>query len=206
MTRRYMVTGAAAFACAVGVGSFIKESTVTAASPADATTVAEFIVDPPTLINLGFEWFIKGDDNRNASVDVSYRKQGTTDWKQALPMLRLQGERIKQGDQIDVVSPNMFAGSILDLEPNTAYETRFVLRDPDGTTGETTKTVTVKTRPEPMPAAGGSVYHVYPPGFKGSKTEPAFEGLMCAYNLTCAGTDWATAGGPPGEGGDTRLA
>ena len=30
---------------------------------------------------------------RNASVDVSYRRQGTTDWKQALPMLRLQGER-----------------------------------------------------------------------------------------------------------------
>jgi hypothetical protein len=91
---------------------------------------------------------------------VSYRKQGTTDWKQALPMLRLQGERIKQGDQIDVISPNMFAGSILDLEPNTAYEARFVLRDPDGVSGVATKTVTVKTRPEPMPAAGGNVYHV----------------------------------------------
>ena len=47
-----------------------------------------------------------------------------------------------------------------------------------------------------MPAAGGDVYHVYPPGFKGAKIEPAFEGLMCAYNLTCAGTDWATAGRP----------
>src|SRR5437762_13068235 len=88
----------------------------------------EFVVDHPTLINLGFEWFVQGDDNRNASVEVSYRKQGTADWKQALPMLRLQGERIKQGDQLDVVSPNMFAGSILDLEPNTAYEARFVLR------------------------------------------------------------------------------
>jgi hypothetical protein len=79
------------------------------------------------------------------------------------------------------------------------------LRDPDGTTGQTTKTLTVKTRAEPMPAAGGAVYHVYPPGFTGTKIEPSFEGLMCAYNLTCAGTDWATAGRPRVKPGDTIL-
>ena len=87
----------------------VRHRVVTAAPAGRAVTAGEFLVDPPTLINLGFEWFIQGDDNRTASVDVSYRKQGTTGWKQALPMLRLQGERIKQGDQIDVVSPNMFA-------------------------------------------------------------------------------------------------
>jgi hypothetical protein len=37
----------------------------------------ELVIDHPTLINLGFEWVIEGDDNRNAQVDVSYRKQGT---------------------------------------------------------------------------------------------------------------------------------
>src|SRR5581483_4102650 len=109
------------------------------------------------------------------SVDVSYRKRGEGDWKPALPMLRLHGERIKQGDQIDVISPNMFAGSILDLEPNTTYEARFVLHDPDGAKGETTRTVTVRTRAEPVPAAGGHVYHVYPPGFTGTKSEPSFD-------------------------------
>src|SRR6478752_1550720 len=114
------------------IGVWLRHRVVTAASAAGAVTAGEFIVDPPTLINLGFEWFVQGDDNRNASVAVSYRKQGTTDWKPALPMLRLQGERIKQGDQLDVVSPNMFAGSILDLEPNTAYEAQFVLKDADG--------------------------------------------------------------------------
>ena len=35
----------------------------------------------PTLINLGFEWVIKGDDNRNAKVEVSYRKNGDKAWK-----------------------------------------------------------------------------------------------------------------------------
>jgi hypothetical protein len=59
------------------------------AATSDAVTAGEFLVDPPTLINLGFEWFIDGDDNRNAAVEVSYRKQGETQWKRALPMLRI---------------------------------------------------------------------------------------------------------------------
>jgi hypothetical protein len=205
MTRKRAVSGfAAALLCTLIAWNAGDRGRLTAAA-ANAVSAGEFIVDPPTLINLGFEWFIDGDDNRNASVDVSYRKQGTSEWKPGLPLLRLQGERIKQGDQLDVTSPNMFAGSILDLDPDTAYEARFVLRDPDGTTGETTKTVTVRTRPEPMPAPGGNIYHVYPPGFTGAKSEPSFEGLMCAYNLTCSGTDWATAGRPRVKAGDTIL-
>jgi len=63
------------------------------------------------------DYLYDGDDNRNARVDVSYRKQGETQWKQGLPLLRLQGERIYQNQGVfDVVSPNMFAGSVLDLE------------------------------------------------------------------------------------------
>jgi hypothetical protein len=175
------------------------------AAEVNAVAAGEFLIEPATLINLGFEWFIDGDDNRNATVDVSYRQKGESQWKRALPMLRLQGERIFNGAMLDVVSPNMFAGSILDLEPDTAYEAQFVLSDPDGVRGESRKTLTVRTRPEPMPASGGRVFHVYPPGFKGQKIEPAFEGLMCAYNLTCSGTDWATAGRPRVKPGDTIL-
>jgi len=74
-------------------------------------TPGEFVVDHPTLINLGFEWVIQGDDNRNAQVAVSYRKHGDTQWKPALPLLRLQGERIYQQGSWDVISPNMFAGA-----------------------------------------------------------------------------------------------
>src|SRR5689334_4356501 len=54
----------------------------------------EFVVDHPTLINLGFEWLIEGDANRNAQVEVWYRKRGDRQWKSGLPLLRLQGERI----------------------------------------------------------------------------------------------------------------
>jgi hypothetical protein len=176
-----------------------------AAADGDAVISGEFVIDPPTLINLGFEWFISGDDNRNAGVEVSYRKTGASEWKPALPLLRLQGEHIFNGAQLDVVVPNMFAGSVIDLEADTSYEVQFVLADPDGVSGERRKTVTVRTRAEPMPAAGGRVFHVYPPGFAGQKIEPAFEGLMCAYNLTCSGTDWATAGRPRVKPGDTIL-
>ncbi|HVQ17340.1 MAG TPA: hypothetical protein VMS40_27240, partial [Vicinamibacterales bacterium] len=165
----------------------------------------EFVIDPPTLINLGFEWFIQGDDNRNASVAVSYRKQGANQWITAMPLLRLQGERIYGSVRVDVVSPNMFAGSVLDLEPDTAYDVQAVMSDPDGVRGEARKTVTVRTRPEPKPFAGGRVFHVYTPGFKGQKIEPSFEGLMCAYNHECSGTDWATSGRPRVQPGDTIL-
>src|SRR5438105_2915105 len=109
---------------------------------ANRVTAGEFVVDPPTLINLGFEWLIDGDDNRNATVEVRFRKVGDSMWRPALSLLRLQHEEIYNGAQLDVVAPNGFAGSILDLEPDTAYECNFSLKDPDG--GNTEKTVTVR--------------------------------------------------------------
>jgi len=182
-------------------------------SPADIAVKVkpgEFVVDHPTLSNLGFEWVVEGDDNRNAHVDVSYRKHGDMLWKQGLPLLRLQGERIYQTDGVfDVVSPNMFAGSILDLDPDTAYDARFEMSDPDGVVGSggkaVTKTVTVRTRAEPKPYAGGRIFHVYPPRYQGTKIEPAFDGLMCAYNYYCGGGDTVTAGRPRVKAGDTIL-
>ena len=165
-------------------------------------TPGEFVIDHPTLINLGFEWLIEGDDNRNAKVEVSYRKQGETQWKQGLPLLRLQGERIYQNQGVfDVVSPNMFAGSILDLEPDTAYEARFVMSDPDGFAGQRGKTADEDrdgahaSGAEARTPAGGSSTSI-PPDYKGTKIEPAFDALMCAYNYYCGGGDTVTAGRP----------
>jgi hypothetical protein len=41
----------------------------------DSVVSREFITEPPTLISLGFEWHIEGDDNRSAAVGVFYRKK-----------------------------------------------------------------------------------------------------------------------------------
>ena len=181
-------------------------ATVTTDAPKPETVVpGELLVEPATLINLGFEWFIQGDSNRNASVAISYRRQGSTAWTTGMPLLRLNGERVYAESRVHVEAPNMFAGSVLDLDPDTAYEVRLAMSDPDGVRGGAERTVTVRTRPEPRPYAGGRVFHVYPHGHSGPKTEPAFEGLMCAYNFWCAGTDWATSGRPRVRPGDTIL-
>jgi hypothetical protein len=113
-------------------------------------------------------------------VNVSYRKKGTSAWKDALPILRLNGEQIATAP-FNYVAPNQFAGSIFDLESDTEYECRFIMSDPDGVNGQAQKTVTVRTRVEPVPFKGGKVYHVYPPDYKGQIQEPAFTGLLNAY-------------------------
>jgi hypothetical protein len=174
-------------------------------------TSGEFWAEPPTLISLGFEWSVSGDDNRNAKVEVTYRKKGEQRWHNAMALLRLHHEISGEGampaaanvnpgmgnpqpvQAFTYVAPNMFSGSILNLDPDTEYEAKFVLSDPDGVTGEKVKTVTVRTRPEPKPAEGGHVYHVYPIGFKGTKQEPSFTGLFAAYYQGCHTSDFEDA-------------
>jgi hypothetical protein len=192
------------------------------AQTANQITPGELIVEHPTLINLGFEWHIDGDANRNASVDVSFRKQGDTTWRKAMPLLRLQGEQTWSRNTWNLVAPSMFAGSILDLTPDTSYEVRMELSDPDGVSGvgnlesgvntsgvgsreSGVRTVTVRTRAEPTPAGGGKTYHVYPVKWKGPKIEPAFEGIMCAYNYYCGAGDTAPGGRPRVKPGDVIL-
>jgi hypothetical protein len=179
-------------------------ATAQAAPALNQVKAGELVIDPPTLINLGFEWRIEGDDNRNAKVEVSYRRHGDTAWKTAMPLLRLQRERVYQGEGVfNVEMPNMFAGSILDLEEDTLYDVRLTLSDPEG--GAATKIVTVKTRAEPKPASGGRVYHVYPRDWKGAKEPGSFNDLMCAYNTYCGGGDTVTASRPRVKAGDIIL-
>ena len=171
---------------------------------ADRTTAGEFVTEPPTLLSLGFEWYIDGDDNRNASVTVSYRRQGDRQWKDGLPLLRIGNERINE-NALRYVTPNGFAGSIFELEPGTAYECRFVVADPDGVQGRAERTVTVRTRSEPRPAEGGKVYHVYPSGFTGTRQEPSFTGLLAAYYTGSSHSDNFNTFPPRVQPGDTIL-
>ena len=163
----------------LGLASFV--AGVMPAKNGNKVKPGEFVVGDPTLICLGFEWSIDGDDNRNAAVEVQYRKKGTAAWKEALPLLRLQNEEAGGSLTPGYVVPNMFAGSILDLEPDTEYECRFQMSDPDGVDGDRQKMVTVRTRPEPKPFAGGRVFHAYPANYKGSKEKQAVMGLVSAF-------------------------
>jgi hypothetical protein len=170
----------------------------------DKATAREFITEPPTLVSLGFEWRIDGDDNRNAVVAVSYRKKGDSAWREGLPLLRIGNERINE-NALRYVVPNGFAGSIFDLEPGTEFECRFVLSDPDGVDGTRENTVTVRTRPEPAPVTGGNVYHVYPSGYNGPRQQPAFTGLLAAYYTGASHSDNFNTFPPRVQPGDVIL-
>jgi hypothetical protein len=169
----------------------------------NGTRAGTFVVEPATLICLGFEWDITGDENRNATVDVQYRAAGQSIWKPGMPLLRIGGEKITRAPY---TVPDRFAGSILDLEPDTEYDVRLTMKDPDGVTGETTQNVRVRTRAEPKAATGGRVLHVYPLTWGNRpKEQPAFTGLMAAYNGYVGTGDWNIVALHKAEPGDTIL-
>jgi hypothetical protein len=177
-TKNLLFVVVLAFLFVLGISSF-GAITVFAADP-NMVKPGEFVIEPPTLINLGFEWYVEGDDNHDASVEVWYRKKGDSIWKEALPLFRLQHE-IMGGS---FVNPNMFAGSIFDLEPDTEYECKFIMSDPDGVRGKAHEIVTVRTRAEPQPFQDGRILHVYPSGYAGIKEQPAYTGLNAAYRIS----------------------
>jgi len=175
---------------------------VASTSAGNGVTTGELIIEPPTLMALGFEWNIEGDENRNARVAISYRKKGATSWSQGLDLLRLQNEQMFLRGAIDYTTPNLFAGSLFDLDEDTEYEVQLVMHDPDGVSGESVKNVAVRTRAEPRPASDGRVFHVYPPGYKGPREQPAFSGLLEAYYVAALGGDWSRASPPRVQAGD----
>jgi len=120
----------------------------------DETIPKRFIIDPPTIENLGFRWYIEGDNNRNASVAVAFRKKGQEQWKNALPMLRVHHE-VSNQQYGPYRTGNLFAGSVLFLEQATEYEVRFTMSDPDGGAPAEPRIVATMTRAEPRAFEGG---------------------------------------------------
>src|SRR5437764_4570704 len=140
-----------------------------APAPGNACVPGALIADPPTLQSLAFRWFVEGDDNGNGTVGIAYRKQGESRWRAAEPLLRINREVVDRSPA-PYRCGNLFAGSILFLEPGTTYEARFTLRDLDG--GAAERTATVRTRAVPPLARGERWLHVYPAGYSGRRDEP----------------------------------
>ncbi len=140
------------------------------------------LVDNPTIHHLALRWMIDGDQNMNAAVKVSYRKKGKKPWKTALPMLRINKQTTNEGGE----TGNLFAGSVLNLDPATVYEVRCELNDQDG--GQAVSTVTVATRAEPAERyAAKRQMHVYPADYTGQRQSAAFADLQTAFNTAISG-------------------
>lgn len=117
----------------------------------------------PTITNLAVEWEIQGDDNLNAACEVKYRRAGESDWREAMPFVRVPAGETGTRTWPTYRWLNKFSGSILDLRPGTEYEIRLSLRDPDGGAADTT--VRVSTRPVPAPAEDSRVIEANPRNF-----------------------------------------
>jgi hypothetical protein len=179
-------------------------ATVAGAQTLDAVAPGDVLVEPPTLQALGLEWPLSGDANRNATVSLRYRVKGSEAWREGLPLLRIGGEETKYL-ALDFTAPAMFAGSVFDLEPDTAYEISLRMSDPDGVTGAAERRVEARTRREPKPATDGRTFHVYPADYKGERQQPAFNGLLAAFNTGASQSDWFNANLPRVKPGDVIL-
>src|SRR5439155_503874 len=100
-------------------------------------------VDRPTLVTLGVQLLISGDDDHDAAVTVRYRETGAGTWRDAMPLFRVHPESV-----VGRTGPEQFAGSIFDLSPGTTYDVELHATDPDGPV-DTTLTVTATTRSVP---------------------------------------------------------
>jgi hypothetical protein len=130
----------------------------------NATVPGEVSTPYPTITNLSVEWKIQGDDNLNSRVTIHYRRAGEQTWREGMPL-----RRIPAGDSGQRTNPtfrweNKHSGSIFDLRPNTEYEIRLRLNDPDGGTAE--RTVRARTRSVPRPAANAPVKQASPETFR----------------------------------------
>src|SRR5688572_30248630 len=112
--------------------------------------------EPPTLHALGVRWPVRGDANANAVIRVQYRPAGEATWREAWPLVRTDPTRVSSANR--VADGWLFAGSIVDLTPDTAYEVRLALDDPDG--GSAERTLAMRTSAEPREPAGMRVRHV----------------------------------------------
>ncbi len=148
----------------------------------DAQPNGEPTLEPAALHSLGAYWIISGDDNKNAKVELSFRKPGAA-WQSAMPLLRVRkGDHKNEAGKSTLQVPNdawLFAGSALLLQPDTDYELKLSLSDPDG--GNVENILPSRTRAEPQIAANAPRFHVAPGkgGGKGTAAEP-FRGLEAA--------------------------
>jgi len=145
--------------------------------------LGEPVLEAPTLRCLGVYWIISGDDNRNAKVQVEYRKAGAADWAKGMNLFRVEkgGNKLEKGESKVKVPADawLFAGSVVLLDVDTEYELKLKLSDPDG--GAAERTLKSRTIAEPAAPKEMRERHVVPGAGagSGSKDDP-FKGLPAA--------------------------
>lgn len=160
----------------------------------------EPVAETPTLHSLGCYWVISGDDNANATVALQYRAAGEQQWKGGMELFRVEKDKHrpeKHKPALDLAAGQvLFAGSIVLLHPDTAYQVKLTLNDPDGP-APLVKTLEMRTRAEPQ-LKPGRVFKRVVPGDGGGGTgtpEDPFKGLAAAIAAAKPGDGFLLAAG-----------
>ena len=182
-----MLTGVACGGTAVP-GAVSAADRPAATSGDSASQPGEPVAEPATFHSLGVRWPVRGDANSDAVIGMRFRKPGETAWREALPLFRTDPESVSDDNR--VAGGWLFAGSIVDLAPDTEYEVTLALTDPDG--GSAQRTLRMRTRAEPREPADMRVRHVVPVksgdrgGGTGTASDP-FRGLRVAQAAAMPG-------------------
>jgi hypothetical protein len=175
------------FICSLAVGALaVSRLALPATAPTAGNAAAplgEPALEPPTLRSLGVYWIVRGDENRNARIELEDRAAGQGSWKEGPPLFRVERGAHLQPDyhsRLEVPADAwLFAGSVLLLQPDTPYELRLRLSDPDG--GSAERLLKARTLAEPVAPRPAHRYHVIPGdgGGSGTLSDP-FRGLSTA--------------------------
>ena len=136
----------------------------------------------PTFNNIGIHLVISGDDNLNSELTIFYKEQNQSDYQPAARTMRAYPGLVIDGN---TTTRNYHAGSIMHLEPSTAYDIQLILLDPDG--GGSTSDITISTNSIPEPSAVNTRY-VAPGNGGGDGTEAnPYLGLQVAADNAIPG-------------------
>jgi len=130
-----------------------------AAIAGNGSVAGKLTEELPTIKCLGFCWLIGGDDNRNATVRIEYRKADSGRWRRGLDLFGVESQGMRKASR-PASGRRMLAGSIFDLDGGTKYEVKLSLSDPDG--GSVTRLVRTTTWTAPIRPAGGPKISVRP--------------------------------------------
>ena len=143
--------------------------------PDDGVSAGVIRVDA-TFEHIGILYNISGDGNLNSSLQIEFKEQGTFTYKNGAITMRSHPALVIDGSTYNA---NHHAGSAMFLRPNTTYDIRLTLIDPDG--GGTTTTIQASTKAYPVESTN---YQYVAPGNGGGNGTSAnpYLGLQTAAN------------------------
>ena len=170
-----------------------------------ASTAGELVVEPPTLISLGFEWYIEGDADRDAVVAVAYRRAGEREWRDSLPLTaRAERAHVLRRDALLHGAEHVRRQRV---RARREHRVRSALHA-HGSRRRERRSAARRQRAHARRAAAVRRRQHVPrlsAGYTGAKQEPAFDGLLAAYYKNALGGDWSRAAPPRVQPGDTIL-